>query len=266
MNAPLLHYYDIAPGVRAFSTTRHGGFSLGNHGGFNINEHCGDTAEAIAKNRRLLADELSVSPDRIVMPHQTHGVETRQIAGEFLALPEGVRKMVLEGVDGVMTDVEGICIGVSTADCIPVLLYDEEHRAACAVHAGWRGTLARIAMKAAADMRLAYATRPEALKAVIGPGISFEAFEVGDEVYEQFVGANFDMEGISRQMKSASAEAEYKWHIDLKECNRRQLMQAGVAEGNIHVSPVCTYRDVADYFSARRLGADSGRIFTGILL
>ena len=209
MNAPLLHYYDIAPGVRAFSTTRHGGFSQGNHGGFNINKHCGDTAEAIAKNRRLLADELSVSPDRIVMPHQTHGVETRQIAGEFLALPEGVRKMVLEGVDGVMTDVEGICIGVSTADCIPVLLYDEEHHAACAVHAGWRGTLARIAMKAAADMRLAYATRPEALKAVIGPGISFEAFEVGDEVYEQFVGANFDMEGISRQMKSASAEAEY---------------------------------------------------------
>ena len=89
---------------------------------------------------------------------------------------------------------------------------------------------------------------------------------MGDEVYEQFVGANFDMEGISRQMKSASAEAEYKWHIDLKECNRRQLMQAGVAEGNIQVSPVCTYRDVADYFSARRLGADSGRIFTGILL
>ena len=67
-------------------------------------------------------------------------------------------------------------------------------------------------------------------------------------------------------MKSASAEAEYKWHIDLKECNRRQLIQAGVAEGNIQVSPVCTYRDVADYFSARRLGADSGRIFTGILL
>ena len=266
-DTPQLKTYDMGDGIVAFSTIRHGGVSTGtSYASFNINPFCGDDPAHVAANRELLCKELGIDSRHLILPHQTHGVETRQIAGEFLALPEGVRKMVLEGVDGVMTDVEDICIGVSTADCIPVLLYDEEHRAVCAVHAGWRGTLARIAMKAAADMCLAYATRPEALKAVIGPGISFEAFEVGDEVYEQFVGANFDMEGISRQMKSASAEAEYKWHIDLKECNRRQLMQAGVAEGNIQVSPVCTYRDVADYFSARRLGADSGRIFTGILL
>lgn len=266
MTQPQLSYYNMAPGVVAFSTTRHGGCSKGNYGEFNINEFCGDEAEATAENRRLLAEELGIEPDRIIMPHQTHGVETRHVAKEFMNLPPDVRRMVLEGVDAVMTSVSGVCVGVSTADCIPVLLYDEEHGAACAVHAGWRGTVARIVQKAATDMRLAFSTRTSALKAVIGPGISLDAFEVGNEVYDEFANANFDMSAIARQMKTASPGSELKWHIDLKECNRRQLMECGVEAENIQVSDVCTYNSSSDYFSARRLGQQSGRIYTGIML
>lgn len=266
MTAPRLSFHDVATGVTAFSSTRHGGYSTGNYGEFNVNEYCGDDVEALSGNRELLAKELGILVDRIVMPHQTHGIEVRQIAPDFLSLPAGVRKMVLEGVDAVMTNVKGVCIGVSTADCIPVLLYDPQHEAVCAVHAGWRGTVARIVLKAVTEMRLAYNTVPSALKAVIGPGISLEAFEVGDEVYEEFANANFDMESISRQMKVAGTDHEYKWHINLKECNRQQLVQCGVVAGNIHVSDVCTYNSVADYFSARRLGTSSGRIFNGIML
>ena len=96
------------------------------------------------------------------------------------------------------------------------------------------------------------------LQAVIGPGISLDAFEVGDEVYSEFAEASFDMAAICRR--------EDKWHIDLKECNRQQLCASGIADINITVSPVCTYTDYADYFSARRLGTASGRIFTGIML
>lgn len=263
---PQLHRYDIAPGVTAFSTTRHGGCSGGNYGEFNINAYCGDDETAVAENLRRLAGELSVDADRIVMPHQTHGIETRQIAADFLSLPPNVRTMILEGVDAVMTNVEGVCIGVSTADCIPVLLHDTEHNAVCAIHAGWRGTAARIVQKAVTDMRLAYGTIPEQLKAVVGPGISLAAFEVGDEVYEQFANAHFPMEAISRQMKVAGTDYEYKWHIDLPECNRLQLVQAGVQEESIQMSGICTYGNADDYFSARRLGKDSGRIFTGIML
>lgn len=266
MDAPQLNRYSVAPGVVAFSTTRHGGYSSGNYGQFNINAFCGDDAQCIANNRRLLADELGISADYIVMPHQTHGIETRQIAGDFLVLPENVRNMVLDGVDAVMTNVKGICIGVSTADCIPVLLYDAANHAVCAVHAGWRGTAAHIVLKAVTDMRLAYGTRPSDIKAVVGPGISLDAFEVGDEVYEEFAGANFDMEKISRQMKVAGTDFEYKWHIDLPECNRLLLVQCGIPAENIQMSGICTYNNVSDYFSARRLGTDSGRIFTGALL
>lgn len=265
--------YDMSPDVVAFSTTRHGGVSEGAYASMNINEYCGDTAEHVAANRRLLAGRLGVEPESIVMPHQTHGVETRIVSGEFMALPENVRRMLLEGVDAVMTDVCGLCVGVSTADCIPVLLYDPEHHAAAAVHAGWRGTLARIAHKTVMDMRLAYKTDPAKLKAVIGPGISRQNFEVGDEVYEAFEQAAFDMDTIAEEHIKRNPEAadpaklfEKKWHIDLPLANRQTLMHVGLAEENIQTAGVCTYDSTDDYFSARRLGVESGRIYTGIII
>lgn len=259
MSSEALHptYYNIADGVVAFSTTRHGGVGEGNYASFNINPYCGDTAEHVVANRQLLAAELSVDERRIILPHQTHGIATRIIDSEFLALPESARIAQLEGIDALLTDVSGVCIGVSTADCIPVALYDADHHAVAAVHAGWRGTLARIVMKTIADMRLAYHTDPKRLKAVIGPGISRKNFEVGDEVYDAFKDAAFDMASITSR--------EEKWHIDLPLCNRLQLLQAGVAEENIVLSGVCTFDSVDDYFSARRLGTSSGRIYTGIM-
>ena len=254
----MIKEYNIADGVKAFSTTRKGGVSTGNYGEFNINEYCGDEAVNIAANRKQLADELGISTDHIIMPHQVHGVEVRQIAGEFLSMPENIRKMVLEGVDAVITSEKGICIGVSTADCIPVLLYDEEHQAVAAIHAGWRGTLERIVHKSVQEMTFAFKTDPKKLKAVIGPGISLKNFEVGQEVYDAFQKQHFDMAAIAKRYE--------KWHIDLPLCNRLQLMGAGVPSTHIQDAAICTYDHAGDFFSARRLGAASGRIYTGILL
>ena len=146
----------------------------------------------------------------------------------------------------------------STADCIPILLYDATHRACCAVHAGWRGTVKRIAQKAVQSMTGTYGSVPQQLQAVIGPGISLESFEVGDEVYEQFEAAAFPMERIARRYK--------KWHIDLWEANKLLLLGAGVPESHIAIDGTCTYKNTDEYFSARRLGIDSGRIFTGVMI
>lgn len=258
MAIPVLTYYDIADGVTAFSSTRRGGASVGSYGEFNVNEYCGDRAEAVAANRKSLCEELGIETGHLIMPHQTHGTEVRQIGEDFFSLPEMVRKMVLEGVDGVMTTMPNVCIGVSTADCIPVLLYDKDHRAACAVHAGWRGTVQRVVVKAIAEMRAAYHTDPAKLAVCIGPGISLHNFEVGDEVYQKFKEAAFPMERISRKSD--------KWHIDLWECNRIQLMETGVNPNSIQLAGVCTFDNADEYFSARRLGVESGRIFTGIMI
>lgn len=268
--APQLLRYDIGSGVTAFSTMRHGGVSHGNYAAFNINEYCGDAPDSVAQNRMALAATLGLEPELVIMPHQTHGAVVRRIDAGFLALSADARRMLLEGVDAVMTDVRGVCVGVSTADCIPVLLYDEEHGAVCAVHAGWRGTLAQIVLTAVKEMRLAYSTRPDRLRAVIGPGISMDAFEVGQEVYDEFQNAGFDMLGISMQMPPMHPDddsgAPLKWHIDLKECNRRQLLHAGVKAENIQVSDICTYSDSDNFFSARKLGAKSGRIYTAAIV
>jgi len=255
---PVLHKYNLGDEVIAFSTTRKGGVSEGKYGEFNINRYCGDKEENILSNLGLLADELGISESQIVMPHQVHGIESRMIAGEFFSLPQEVRNMIVDEVDAVMTDQKGACIGVSTADCIPVLLYDSVNHATAAVHAGWRGTLNRIAHKAVVEMNRCYGSRPADIRAVVGPGISLDNFEVGQEVYDQFQQTGFDMTRIAKMYE--------KWHIDLPLCNRIQLEEAGIPVESIEMAGICTYADYEEFFSARRLGIESGRIFTGILI
>ena len=255
---PELRYYDFGEGIAAFSSTRRGGHSKGNYGAFNINRYCGDEPQAIAQNREALCRLLGISDDRLVMPHQVHLTEVVAIDKAFLDLPADEQQQRLEGVDAVMTNVGRVCIGVSTADCIPVLLYDPAHQAVCAVHAGWRGTVQRIVTVAVGKMAQAYGSCPQQLMAQIGPGISLDSFEVGDEVYEAFVKAGFEMPPISRH--------DAKWHIDLPLCNRLQLEASGVPSHHIAMSPDCTFRQPETWFSARRLGIQSGRIFTGIML
>lgn len=253
-----LLFYQLGEGVTAFSTTRQGGYSEGRYGEFNINRYCGDSEEAIRQNRSWLCQYLGISDERLIMPHQVHLTEMAVIDEAFLQLSDEERLARLEGVDALMTDVAGVCIGVSTADCIPVLLFDPVHRAVCAIHAGWRGTVQRIVEKAVAKMTAVYGTHPADLVAQIGPGIHLDSFEVGDEVYDAFAREGFRMELISKKYE--------KWHIDLPECNRQQLLSVGIPASQIAVSPVCTFQQSDRFFSARRLTVNSGRIFTGIVI
>lgn len=268
---PTLLTYGLGERVTAFSTRRQGGVSQGHYGEFNVNEYCGDSPEAIRENRRRLCDVLGVELSRLVLPHQVHGTVVRHVKADFFLLPDEERREALEGVDAVMTDVKNVCLGVSTADCIPIIIYDAEHHAACAIHAGWRGTVQRIARCGVEAMTAAYGSVPQTLRAVIGPGISLDSFEVGDEVYQAFADAGFDMYRISRRYPplnpSPSQYSTYqKHHIDLWECNRQQLLDSGIPENHVQVAGICTYQRCDDFFSARRLGINSGRILTGFVL
>lgn len=264
--AEFVHSYDMGVGVAAFSTTRHGGCSTGNYASFNINRYCGDDEQHIVRNRKMLSRFLGVSDDRLIMPHQTHQTDVALIDETFLMLSDAGRQELLEAKDALMTDICGVCIGVSTADCIPVLLYDEAHHAVCAVHAGWRGTVQRIVLKTLDRMSACYGTQPSQVVALIGPGISLDSFEVGDEVYEIFADEGFDMSAISRRYPIMGENNGQKWHIDLPASNRLQLLEAGVPQQRVLMSSVCTFKQSDDFFSARRLGINSGRIFTGIMM
>ena len=255
---PQLHTYDIAKGVFAFSSLRKGGVSEGTFCAFNINEYCGDSSEHVIRNQQLLAATLGIPSQNILVPHQVHGTKVACVDQEMLNQPAEKRQEYLDDVDAMITQERGLCIGVSTADCIPILLYDAQQQAIAAVHAGWRGTVARIVEKTIRTMAQAFGTQPQHLYAAIGPGISLEAFEVGDEVYEAFQQAAFDMSAIACQTT--------QWHIDRPRCNQLQLIEKGVPPHHIIMSHICTYQQSEDYFSARKLVIHSGRIYSGIML
>lgn len=257
-----LFEYNIGNGARAFSTKR--GEGSGNYGGFNITHYCGDTAEHVTECRKTLCRELGINDSRLILPRQTHSCKTIVIDKNFLALTTEEQKEKLEGIDAIVTDIPQTCIGVSTADCIPLLLYDTGKRAVAAIHAGWRGTVARIAEKCIEVMIKHYDSDPADIKAIIAPGISMDAFEIGDEVYERFAECGFPMEKIAARYPTATGGT--KWHIDLWEANRLQLLGKGMRQENIHISGICTYSLHSEFFSARRLGIESGRIFNGIMV
>jgi YfiH family protein len=266
MKQPRLHFYTIGEGVTAFSSTRQGGYSEGRYGEFNINRYCGDDEQHIRQNRASLCELLGIRDERLIMPHQVHEAEIIVVDNDFLQLSDTERQQRLEGVDALMTNVPEVCIGVSTADCIPVLLFDRVRRVSAAIHAGWRGTAKRIVEKTVAAMTATYGCCPQDIVAQIGPGIHLDSFEVGDEVYASFVQEGFPMETISRKYPAHDGSLIEKWHIDLPECNRQQLLSCGIPDSQIMVSEICTYQQYERFFSARRLGINSGRIFTGICM
>lgn len=239
-------YYNISPEVVAFSTRREGGVGCGTYATFNVNPFTGDNPLHVSQNLSILADELGLDSERIVIPRQIHG--------DKVAMADGSSS--LEGVDAVVTQTPGLCVCVSTADCIPVLLYDPKRGVVAAIHAGWRGTVADIVGHTVAFMQKHCGTVPNELRAVIGPGIGLQAFEVGDEVYDAFRLAGFPMERMSCR--------KTKWHIDLWEANRWLLCNSGVEQ--IQLAGICTYQHQDEFFSARRLGIRSGRILNGIFI
>ncbi|MBQ2126856.1 MAG: peptidoglycan editing factor PgeF [Bacteroidaceae bacterium] len=254
--------YKTREDVFAFSTYR--GEGTGSYGGFNITHYCGDTALHVEQCREELCKELGIDDSHLILPRQTHSDKVAVIDSHFLQLSNDEQYKALQGIDAIVTALPHICIGVSTADCIPVLLHDAKRNVIAAIHAGWRGTVAMIVCKVIDKMNRLYGSCACDIDAIIGPGISLDAFEVGDEVYEEFCKAGFAMQQIAKRYPAT--EGGEKWHIDLWEANSLLLQQCSVARENIHIAGVCTYKNHNDFFSARRLGIKSGRIFSGILL
>lgn len=253
-NKSLLGYESLSsyPNIFHFVTTRQGGCSTGNYSSFNCSPFSGDDMKSVCSNIQILLSAFPKQPKELVIPKQVHGTEVGIITSE----PQS-----LDGLDALVTNERGYCLCVSTADCVPVLLYDPVHKAVAAVHAGWRGTVARIVQRTLEVMKATYASEPKDVIACIGPSISVDVFEVGTEVYDAFRDAGFNLEKVAYWHTKME-----KWHIDLWEANRWLLTEAGVLYRNIEVAEMCTYMCEEQFFSARRLGIQSGRILSGIML
>ena len=166
----------------------------------------------------------------------------KQIHSSSCVAAEGRAGILGEG-DALIENQPGSVVAVKTADCIPILLVDEGRRAVAAVHAGWRGTVAKIAAEAVAAMGRRFGTRAEDLHAAIGPGIGKCCYEVGAEVAARFGGQG-------------------RGHIDLAAANRRQLEEAGVTGRRIYASNLCTMCRAQEFYSYRRDQDAAGRMFS----
>ena len=128
-------------GISCFVTTRHGGCSQGNYASLNCTPYTGDEAEAVRRNQEIVCSSLPQRPQELVIPFQTHGTKALVIDGTYLHATAEERHSMLQGIDALITREPGCCICISTADCIPILLYDRKNAVIAAVHAGWRGTV-----------------------------------------------------------------------------------------------------------------------------
>lgn len=202
----------------------------------------------------------SVLPYHVITGHQVHGSAVAIVDRPDLTREE------LEGIDALVTNKPGVAIGVRTADCVPVLLYDPEKRVVAAVHSGWKGTVRRIAERTIFTMGRQFGCVPSNLKAVIGPAIGPQSFQVGEEVVAHFKDQGFPLEAI---WFFNEGEGEYAMHhghhIDLWKANRWILEQSGVLAENIRTICIDTYTDER-FFSARREGIECGRIINAIKL
>ncbi len=262
--------------VYAFST-RLGGVSRV-YGGdaLNLGFTKQDSRAAVDRNRQLLLKELGAvngfNPGR----HHWPLVSLRQIHSDLIHRVDKLPDQVLAG-DGLVTDTPGLVIAVQTADCLPIILVDRKRRAVGVFHAGWRGTVKRIAEKGVGEMRKHFGSNPRDMVAAIGPGVQGCCYEVGEEVRRKFEMQFAYADTLFREVKESDAvrekypllfltarapghsELPVKLFLDLVEANRRQLLDAGVPAKNIDAAAPCTACHPELLFSFRAEKGITGR-------
>jgi len=229
-----------------------------------------DSRENVLANRRKLQSALGAANLRLAPLKQIHSDAIHLFSQ---SAPESHKG------DASATDRPGLLLAIQTADCVPVLLVDPQKRAIAAIHAGWRGTLARITEKAVGRMQLELGTRPSHLLAAIGPSIGPCCYEVAAEFVTKFTAQFADAHDYFDEPRTGDEPNPLQWlsmkppghqpppknvHLDLRKANRSQLLAAGLRAENIFSSNLCTACRTDLFFSHRREGPLSGRLMSVI--
>ena len=197
-------------------------------------------------------------PYDVILGNQVHDIKVAVIKSKDPD-PES-----LKGIDSLITDIKGVVIGVKTADCLPILILDPNRQVIAAVHAGWKGTARRIVCSTISQMMNEYHSMPEDMKVIIGPCISKDSFQVGEEVAMNFKDLGFPIDKVySWNGPVVKGKCVTGHHIDLVAANVWLLEMSGVRKINIQICGIDTFTDNS-FYSARRDGMDCGRNITAI--
>jgi polyphenol oxidase len=256
--------------VHGFSTRTGGVSDLDGEKVLNLSHMDWDEKENVAENRRRFLAAVGAKEFTLVPMKQIHS--------DVIQLFRKAPAQFCKG-DASATDRPRLLRAVQTADCVPILLVDPKNRAVAAIHAGWRGTLGRIAEKAVGRMRFEFGSRPQDLLAALGPSIGPCCYEVGAEFVPRFTAQFADGAECFDEPRSGEEPNPLQWlnmappghqppprnvHLDLRKANHLQLVAAGLRAQNIFVSNLCTgcRRDL--FFSYRKEGALTGRLISVI--
>ncbi len=278
--------------LHAFST-RQGGTARGFAPGLNLGFTANEPRTRVERHRRRFFAALGAGEFALASLRQIHSAHLylvgRDSCGDLRyqpaggALPDLPSEPLLPG-DSLITAQPGILLSIRTADCLPVLLVDPKNRAIAAVHAGWRGALARAIEKIVGEMRRLLGSRPSQLIAALGPSIRTCCYEVGEEVVEAFTGRyprgqKFFIRPPRPPMASVRVRAATflpahspgheppdppRAHLDLVAVASEQLQSGGLAPRHIHVAEYCTACRTDLFYSYRREGGRAGRMMAVI--
>jgi YfiH family protein len=260
----LLSYFRFEShrGVTNIVTTRAGGRSTGAYKSLNLGLHVGDDPDTVLENRALLAQALAFEPEAFTLAEQIHKTKIAVVKS-----PHGGRGAVSEGdalarADALITRIPDIPLMVLVADCVAVSLYDRERQAIGLAHAGWQGTLGRIAELIVKKMELTFDSDPEDLVVGLSPAIGKDHYTVGEDVFTAY-SEEFGSERTSEFMREG---ADGAWSLDLPGINEWQLLESGIPSENIEVSGLCTACHPEQFYSHRRDNGTTGRFSNIVML
>jgi len=222
-----------ASGVQAAVTARSGGVSAGPYASLNLSLSVGDDPVNVLENRRRLAAGFGASLADFVFAGQVHGAGVRVVGEADRGSGAFALDNAIPATDALVTSAPGVVLAILTADCVPIVLHDPVAGVLACVHAGWRGTVARVCAAAVAAMR-DLGSRPADIIAGIGPAIAPARYQVGPDVYQAVTQAF----GSSPFICPDSVPDH--WRLDLWAANRFALTEAGVPAAQIHTTDIPT--------------------------
>jgi polyphenol oxidase len=235
-------------------STRLGGVSAFPENDLNLAGFDEDASESIFENRRRFLNVFD-KDFQLATAWQVHGGDVKIVRNQTDV------KNSEEKFDALVSGLENVLVGVKTADCVPVLLGDTKTKAFAAIHAGWRGTVESIAVKAIEKMNKEFGTNPKDLIAAIGPAATCKNYEIGQDVIDAFTEKFPGSEKFFNRTRDGHAL------VDLYKANKDQLVSAGILEEKIYTAPFCTMERTDLFFSYRiekRLYGKTGRLLSVI--
>lgn len=232
LSSPML---DGLPWIMNAFSTRLGGVSEGIYAQMNLSHTVGDDPEKVLQNYRIFGKEIGVPAEDMVLAHQTHTVNVMAVGTAHKGMGI-VKDRNYHDIDGIMTDVPGVCLVTSHADCVPLYFVDPVNRAIALAHSGWKGTVGNICKNTVEAMKEHYGTDPKELLAVIGPAIGVECYEVSFDVAERFQAAYNEDE--CRQILFPKENEKYD--LNLSEANQINMLRCGLLPEHIECSGLCT--------------------------